>query len=314
MQDGQTSNTHLALEFKNGSALQCVGSGACGFAAWALWEGGAGETSSGRAGLCALAVWGGALALAALASLTGAARNSGALLAAAVALLALTAAAEAAAAWWGAAHLPHLRAALLQRLDRTVRYDYGVLPARTHLVDAIQQGLECCGSSDIRDWQSSVWARTAEGAGGAGAAPGEAEAEAAPEVLDLSVSAPARYYSVPASCCQCIFFAKINRKRGGHGLPDSDGRKERDVNRNRDNYTQSPEAGACAAARRVPAAGGRGAGLHARACGPRVLRALGAGARGPLWAGAALLGVHALAALLALALAVRARPRAGYKA
>jgi uncharacterized membrane protein len=121
--------------------LQCVGSGACGFAAWALWEGGAGESQAGRAGLCALAAWGGALALAALAALCGAARHSAALLAAAVALLAVTAAAEAAAAWWGAAHLPQLRAALLQRLERTVRHDYGLLPARTHLVDAIQQGV-----------------------------------------------------------------------------------------------------------------------------------------------------------------------------
>ncbi|XP_028159003.1 tetraspanin-1-like [Ostrinia furnacalis] len=238
----------------------CVGAGACGFAAWALWDGGAHEAAAARAGLCALLGWGLALALGALAALAGAARGSGALLAAAVALLALTAVAEAAAAWWGAAHLPQLRLALLQRLDHTVRADYGVIHARTQLVDAIQHGLECCGAGDARDWQGSAWAR-------AGAAP-----------LDLSVSAPAAYYYVPASCCA------------------------------------TEDAAECARARRVPWASGGARGLHAAACGPRVLAALERAARAPLLAGAALLAAHAAALLLAGALAVRAQPDHRYKA
>lgn len=132
----------LAIRFEQSyHVTQCVGGGACAFAAWALWDGGASEEAAARAGLCALLAWGAALALGALAALAGAARGSGALLAAAVALLALTAVAEAAAAWWGAAHLPQLRVALLQRLERTVRTDYGVLHARTNLIDTIQQGV-----------------------------------------------------------------------------------------------------------------------------------------------------------------------------
>lgn len=165
--------------------MQCVGGGACAFAGWALWDGGAGEEASARAGLLALLAWGGALALGALAALAGAARGSGALLGGAAALLALTAAAEAAAAWWGAAHVPALRDALQRRLERTVRADYGVLPARTQLLDAIQQGLQCCGAKDARDWQGSAWARAGQPS----------------PPLDLSVSAPASYYWVPASCC-----------------------------------------------------------------------------------------------------------------
>lgn len=112
-----------------------------GAAGWALWDGRASESGSARAGLCALCVWAGALALGALAALAGAARHSASLLAAAFALLALTAVAEAAAAWWGAAHLPQLQRALSDRLDHTVRKDYGVLHARSQVLDAIQQGV-----------------------------------------------------------------------------------------------------------------------------------------------------------------------------
>lgn len=121
--------------------LQCVGSTACGFAGWALWDGRGNESAAARAGLLALAAWGGALALGALAALCGAARSSAPLLAAAFSLLALTAVAEAAAAWWGAAHRPQLRRALLDALDHTVRHEYGVLHTRTQLLDVIQQGV-----------------------------------------------------------------------------------------------------------------------------------------------------------------------------
>lgn len=121
--------------------LQCVGSTACGFAGWALWDGRGNESAAARAGLLALAAWGGALALGALAALCGAARGSAPLLAAAFSLLALTAVGEAAAAWWGAAHGPQLRRALLDALDHTVRHEYGVLHTRTQLLDVIQQGV-----------------------------------------------------------------------------------------------------------------------------------------------------------------------------
>ncbi|RVE43663.1 hypothetical protein evm_011703 [Chilo suppressalis] len=264
--------------------LLCVGSGACGFAAWALWEGGAAaeaeagvdSVAAGRAGLAALAAWGGALALAALAGVWGAARGSAALLGGAAALLALTAAAEASAAVWGAAHLPRLRAALLQRLHHTVRHDYGVLPARTQLIDAIQQGLECCGANDMRDWQNSAWARMEEGSGtAAGGTPG---------ALDLSVSADPQYYLVPPSCCLMPESEACGRSEGGSGSG----------------------SGVAGVARRVPAASGGGAGLHRASCGARVLGALQAGARAPLTAAGALLAAHALAALLALALALTA--------
>ncbi|XP_047025320.1 tetraspanin-11-like [Helicoverpa zea] len=164
----------------------CVGSCACGFAAWALWDGQGAESPAARAGLLAGAAWGGVLALGALAALCGAARGSAPLLAAAFCLLALTGVAEAAAAWWGAAHRPQLRRALLDALDHTVRHEYGVLPSRTQLLDVIQQGLQCCGSAGPRDWQHSAWARAQGGAGGA---------------LDLSVAAPPAFYPVPASCC-----------------------------------------------------------------------------------------------------------------
>ncbi|KAF9422748.1 hypothetical protein HW555_001742 [Spodoptera exigua] len=127
--------------------MNCVGSSACGFAAWALWDGRGNESSAARAGLLAVAAWGAALALGALAALCGAVRSSAPLLAAAFSLLALTAVAEAAAAWWGAAHRPELRRALHDALDHTVRHEYGVLPSRTQLLDVIQQG---SGSSDVR--------------------------------------------------------------------------------------------------------------------------------------------------------------------
>lgn len=120
---------------------QCVGGCACGFAAWALWDGRGGDSAAGRAGLCALAAWACVLALGAAAALAGAGRASASLLAAAVALLALAAVAEAAAAWWGAAHAPQLRRALHDELRHAVRADYGVLAARTHALDAIQQGV-----------------------------------------------------------------------------------------------------------------------------------------------------------------------------
>lgn len=171
----------------------CVGSSACGFAAWALWDGRGNESGAARAGLLAVAAWGAALALGALAALCGAARSSAPLLAAAFSLLALTGVAEAAAAWWGAAHRPELRRALHEALEHTVRHEYGVLPSRTQLLDVIQQGLECCGADGPRDWQHSAWARAQGGAaGGAGGAA---------DVLDLSVGAPTSYYWVPPSCC-----------------------------------------------------------------------------------------------------------------
>ncbi|XP_045769369.1 tetraspanin-10-like [Maniola jurtina] len=96
--------------------------------------------------------------------------------------------------------------------------------------------------------------------------------------LDLSVQAPAAYYWVPASCCT------------------------------------STEEVECAVARRVPAASGGGAGLHAAPCAPRVLGALRGAARAPLAAGAVLLAMHGAALLLALALCLRAHPDTRYKA
>ncbi|KAG6460241.1 hypothetical protein O3G_MSEX011845, partial [Manduca sexta] len=172
----------------------CVGSGACGFAAWALWDGRASENAAGRAGLCALAAWAAALAAGALLALCGAARNSASLLAAAFALLALSAVAEGAAAWWGAAHLPQLQRALRDRLELTVKRDYGLLPSRTHALDAIQQGLQCCGAESMRDWQASEWSRGR-------LASDEPALAARAAALDLSVGAPAAHYWVPASCC-----------------------------------------------------------------------------------------------------------------
>ncbi|CAH4037867.1 tetraspanin-10-like [Pieris brassicae] len=166
----------------------CVGVGVCSFAAWALWDGRGSETGSGKAGLCAIAAWGAVLTLGAIAALAGAVRGSASLLAASFALLALSAVAEGAAAWWGAAHLPQLRAALADRLHHTVVHDYGVLPARTQIIDVIQSGLECCGASSPRDWQQSAWAA------GASLEPGAV-------ALDLSVAAEPAYYYVPPSCC-----------------------------------------------------------------------------------------------------------------
>ncbi|XP_059045615.1 tetraspanin-1-like [Achroia grisella] len=256
----------------------CVGSAALAFAGWALWEGGAGEAAEARAGLLSLAGWAAALALGAAAALAGCARGSAALLAASFALLALSAVAEAAAAWWGAAHLPQLRRALLARLDHSLRHDYGRLPARTHALDAIQRGLECCGAESIRDWEDSAWSRALEAAGaGAGAAgPGEEPLAAARGALDLSVSAAGAHYWVPASCC----------------------------------------AAPCAGPVRVVSGAGAGAagGAWRAACGPRVVAALAAAARAPLCAGGALLAAHALSLLLALALCLRADPHRRYKA
>lgn len=77
---------------------------------------------------------------------------------------------------------------------------------------------------------------------------------------------------------------------------------------------QAPATTECEMARRVPAASGGAAGLHTAACAPRVLAALEAGARAPLLGAAALLGAHALALLLALALCLRADPDTRYKA
>ncbi|XP_046977708.1 tetraspanin-11-like [Vanessa cardui] len=235
-----------------------VGVGVCAFAGWALWDGRASETSAGRAGLCALAVWATVLTLGAVAALAGAVRGSASLLAGAFALLALSAVAEGAAAWWGAAHAPQLKQALRDRLRYTLLHDYGVLPARTQMLDAIQHGLQCCGAESALDWQQAGWAQ-AQGA------------------LDLSVRAPAATYTVPASCCA----------RAG---------------------------AACEAARVVPATARGAAGLHRAACAARVLAALERAARGPLLAGAALLGAHGAALLLALALCLRARPPPRYKA
>ncbi|CAK1541959.1 unnamed protein product [Leptosia nina] len=165
----------------------CLGCGVCAFAGWALWDGRASETGSGRAGLCAVAIWGAILTLGAITALAGAVRGSASLLAACFALLALSAVAEGAAAWWGAAHLPRLRVALSDRLHHTVTRDYGLLPARTHIIDAIQTGLECCGATGSRDWQQSAWAN------------GETGGES--DTLDLSVAAEPAYYYVPPSCC-----------------------------------------------------------------------------------------------------------------
>ncbi|KAJ0183048.1 hypothetical protein K1T71_001024 [Dendrolimus kikuchii] len=163
-----------------------VGCAACGFAVWALWDGRASEGSAGRAGLCAVGAWGAALGAGALLALCGAARGSASLLAGAFALLALSAVAEGAAAWWGAAHLPQLRHALRDRLEHVVRYDYGLVQTRTHMLDAIQQGLECCGAESTRDWQSSLWSAQQQPAEGGEEPAASARAH---HPLDLSVGA-----------------------------------------------------------------------------------------------------------------------------
>nr|XP_013189489.1 unnamed protein product [Amyelois transitella] len=217
----------------------CVGGGATAFAAWALWDGRASESSEGRAGLCALLAWSTVLLLGALAALAGCGRSSSSLLAAAFALLALSAVAEAAAAWWGAAHLPQLQHALLQRLEHTVRVDYGVLPARTSVIDSIQQGLECCGAEGPRDWQDSAWSRSQARAGGELVGDSAPAAEARSDTLDLSVSAPTAYYWVPSSCCS----SELSEEQ-------------------------------CERARRAAAAAAPGGGVRGAGCGARVLAAL----------------------------------------
>ncbi|XP_012549850.1 tetraspanin-11 [Bombyx mori] len=240
-----------------------VGLGCVTFASWALWEGSAAETASGRAALGAVLAWGLALLVGAALALGGAVRGSCALLGAACALLALAAAAEAAAACWGAAHLPRLHRALRDTLSLTVRQHYGLLPSRTQIIDAIQEGLECCGADSARDWQESWWSQR--------------QVPSSP-VLDLSVSAPALHYSVPASCCK------------------------------------SREVAACEAARVLAGASGAGRGVHGAGCAGRVLWALQHAARLPLSLGALMLALHALTLLLTLALALRPAPPNAYKA
>ncbi|XP_063362833.1 uncharacterized protein LOC134651663 [Cydia amplana] len=207
-----------------------IGLAACGLSVWALWEGGAsagvggtgaGDAAAARAGLCAVAAWGGALALGAIAALWGAARDAPSLLAASFALLALCGVAEAAAACWGAAHLPQLRRALAQRLHHAVRSEYG-RGAATQLLDTIQAELKCCGAESVRDWQSSMWSRAEAGA--SDAAPPQLDDVA----LDLSVTAPNSYYYVPPSCCLvsyilCIFITKQSSVRSRAEAGASDG-------------------------------------------------------------------------------------------
>ncbi|XP_041979949.1 leukocyte antigen CD37-like [Aricia agestis] len=156
-----------------------VGAGVAAFAGWALWDGRGTESGSGRAGLCALAVWAAVLTLGAITAIAGAVRGSGALLAVSFGLVALSAGAGAAAGWWGAAHVGQLRGALAAALRHSLRHEYGTVHARTAALDAIQRGLRCCGADGVRDWQ-----------------------RAAPADLDLSVGAPPAVYTVPASCCE----------------------------------------------------------------------------------------------------------------
>ncbi|XP_032516474.2 tetraspanin-11-like isoform X2 [Danaus plexippus] len=193
-----------------------VGVGACVFSGWALWDGRGSETSAGRAGLCALVAWAAVLTLGALAALAGAIRGSASLLAGAFALLALSALAEGGAAWWGAAHSAHLTQMLRDRLRHTLTHDYGVLPARTQMLDAIQHGLQCCGAESTRDWQHAAWG-------------GGLERDRSGETIDLSVRAPAAYYWVPRSCCstadpeECESARRVVTASGGgaglHGVP-----------------------------------------------------------------------------------------------
>ncbi|CAK1585059.1 unnamed protein product [Parnassius mnemosyne] len=257
-----------------------VGVGACAFCGWALWEGyGGAGAGAGRAGLWCVGAWGALLTAGAASCVRGACGGAGggAALRGGLALLALACAAEAAAAAWGAAHAPALRQALHERLRDTVAHEYGLLPARTHMLDAIQQGLQCCGAEGLRDWQDSAWAGGEHGAGGEA---GEGGVVGAAGALDLSVSAPALYYWVPASCCA------------------------------------TEDAYECEAARRVRVGGeaGGGGALHGAGCGARAAGALAAAARGPLCAAAALLAAHVLALLLALALALTPKPHTPYKA
>ncbi|KAJ2950844.1 hypothetical protein O0L34_g5188 [Tuta absoluta] len=254
-----------------------VGAAACGASGWALWDGRAGETASGRAALCAVCAWGCALCVAALAALAGAVRHSASLLALAFALLALTAVAEGGAAWWGAAHVPQLRRMLAERLHSSVTREYGTTGATTQVIDSIQRGLECCGAESTRDWQNSAWGSAQVSADEEGA-PAPAPAAAARQTLDLSVSAPSHHYWVPASCCAT--------------------------------YDETE----CQLARRIPAASGSAPGLHTAPCNPLVISTLEQSMRVPLYAGGALLALHALTLLLALALCLRAHPDTRYKA
>ncbi|GBP47244.1 Tetraspanin-3 [Eumeta japonica] len=176
------------VPFNHCDWLKCVGVCACVGVAWAAWENAPSESGEARAGLGVVGAWGSALTLGATLALCGGVRGSPGALAAAFALLALTAVAEAAVAWWGAAHVPQLRDALADHFLLTVQRDYGNVHSRTQIVDAIQDGLQCCGANGPRDWQNSAWSR---GTVGDSDSP-----------LDLSVSAAGSYYSVPMSCCE----------------------------------------------------------------------------------------------------------------
>lgn len=164
-----------------GVVFSATGASVCGVCAWALFSG-EGEGSA-RAGLALLAAWGAALAVGAAAAVLGAARRSGSLLAGAFAVLALAAVAESAAAVWAVRHEPRLRAELRAGLMRAVHAHYGTQHPHHEILDALQQGLQCCGAEGPRDWQSSSWW------------------ERRSEAIDLSVSAAPAHFRVPRSCC-----------------------------------------------------------------------------------------------------------------
>ncbi|CAG5002855.1 unnamed protein product [Parnassius apollo] len=164
--------------------------------------------------------------------------------------------------------------------------------------------LQCCGVEGLRDWQDSAWAGGENGAGG------ESGVVRAGSALDLSVSAPALYYWVPASCCACV------RGRGITRSTVADGGRVR-VRGGAEGARGRGGCGGGRGGRRRAALGGvRRAG---RACagggGARApLCARWAAAHAPLCAAAALLAAHVLALLLALALALRPKPHTAYKA
>uniref|UniRef100_A0A2H1WU41 SFRICE_034173 n=1 Tax=Spodoptera frugiperda TaxID=7108 RepID=A0A2H1WU41_SPOFR len=327
------------LELIEPSWLQCVGSSACGFAAWALWDGRGNESGAARAGLLAVAAWGAALALGALAALCGAARSSAPLLAAAFSLLALTGVAEAAAAWWGAAHRPELRRALHEALEHTVRHEYGVLPSRTQLLDVIQQGHFCVHvvtrclfiristtpSFFLHIYEYNLSSTSRQIRHGSGTC---AMQYAAVAVFSELVPLVHDVVCLQLECCgadgprdwQHSAWARAQGGAAG-GAGGAADVLDLSVGAPTSYYWVPPsccvpsdDPEACGAARRVAGASAGGGGLHGAACGPRVLAALARLARAPLALGAALLALHAAALPLAAALWLRAHPRPAYKA
>lgn len=149
---------------------------------WALADNLGGEGA--RGGLGVLAVWGALLAGGAGLALRGGAGATGAI---GAALLLGAGGGAGGAVCWGATHLPALRAALHARLSHVVGHYSATDHSADHrLLDALQQGLRCCGADGVRDWRASRYSQS-----------DTTDSTA----LDLTVLADAAHYRVPPSCC-----------------------------------------------------------------------------------------------------------------